>query len=371
MKQRQLGEDEPQTGRSPGKRRTSESSEQADRIAAQAPTVDDEEAAVDQTADDYGDDEPIDEAEEQRRLSAGLAKTRSGFVARLGRVFRGKQIDESLLDDIEEVLFTADIGVKTSQQLLEAVRKQLSKKQLKDSSEIIARLKEEALVLLDKPQATPFDPARAKSKPYVLLVVGVNGVGKTTTIGKLAAQLKARGLSVLLAAGDTFRAAATEQLVIWGERTATPVVGGKEGADPASVIVDALRKAKADGADVVIADTAGRLHTKISLMDELQKVRRAIAKQVDGAPHETWIVVDATTGQNAITQARQFGEALELTGVVLTKLDGTAKGGVILGICNELSLPVRFVGIGEAVADLRTFDSQRFADALFDEESGS
>jgi fused signal recognition particle receptor len=296
-------------------------------------------------------------------LLPGLARTRSGWIAKLGSLFAGrKQIDPELIGEIERVLLTADIGVKTSMKLLEELRASLTRKDLQDAdamwSFLRSRCKE--LLTVGKPGLD-----LAAARPFVLLVIGVNGSGKTTSIGKLAAQLRASGKSVLLAAGDTFRAAAVEQLEIWGRRVDVPVVKGKEGADPSSVIFDAVKRAQADGVDVVIADTAGRLHTKADLMEELQKVRRVIGKACEGAPHETWLVIDSTSGQNAINQAQIFTQAMQVTGIVLTKLDGTAKGGVIIGIVDQLGIPVRYIGVGEKVEDLRPFDAEEFADALF------
>jgi fused signal recognition particle receptor len=302
-------------------------------------------------------------------LKAGLAKTRGGFIAKIGELFAGKkEVDAATLERLEEVLLTADIGVKTSAKIYDAVRKKLSGAELKDAGAVWAKIREESASALQV-GAPPLDLDQAK--PFVILVVGVNGVGKTTTIGKLAAKYKAQGKKVLLAAGDTFRAAATEQLVIWGQRTDAPVVRGKEGGDPSSVIFDAIKKAQSEGFDVVICDTAGRLHAKTNLMEELQKVRRVAGKAMEGAPHETFIVLDATTGQNAIAQAQAFKEAVALTGIVLTKLDGTAKGGVVLGICDELKIPVRYIGIGEKVEDLREFDADEFVDALYEDADAS
>ena len=303
-----------------------------------------------------------------KTLRSGLAKTRGGFIARLGRLFSGKKkIDEELLGKLEEVLFTADIGVKTSQQLFDALRGELSKSRARRTPTPSGRfIRDESIRILDLPGGGAIDAARAK--PFVILAIGVNGVGKTTTIGKLAAQLQRSGKKVLLAAGDTFRAAAVEQLEVWGQRVEAPVVKGKEGGDPSSVIFDAIKRAQAEGYDVVIADTAGRLHTKVNLMEELQKVRRVCDKARPGAPHETLLVLDATNGQNAISQAQTFKQAMDITGIVLTKLDGTAKGGVILGICDELKIPVRYIGIGERVDDLRPFDPGEFVAALY--ESG-
>jgi fused signal recognition particle receptor len=307
-------------------------------------------------------EEEEEEAEDAAALRDGLARTRGGFVARLGRLLSRKKIDGEILGELEEVLLTADIGPRTAEKLFSAVRGALSRDELGDPEAVWQRLREESGRILSV-DATSVDWGRAR--PFVLLVLGVNGVGKTTTIGKIAAKLVGSGKKVLLAAGDTFRAAATEQLEIWGQRAGAPVVKGKSGGDPSSVIFDAIKRAQAEGHDVVIADTAGRLHTKVDLMEELRKVRRVIDKAQPGAPHETWLVLDSTTGQNAIQQAKMFKEAMEVTGIVLTKLDGTAKGGVILGICDELSVPVRFIGIGEKVDDLREFDPQTFVSALY------
>jgi len=296
-------------------------------------------------------------------LSQGLSKTRGGFIARIGELLRRKQVDAELLNELEEVLLTADIGVKTAQLLFDQVRSTLSQKELKDPDAVWAVIKAESEKLLSV-DAPPLDWGRAK--PFVLLVIGVNGAGKTTTIGKLAAQQIAAGRKVILAAGDTFRAAAVEQLEVWGKRAGVPVVRGKEGADPAGVIFEAIKRAQSEGADVVIADTAGRLHVKAQLMEELQKIRRVIKKADPTAPHETWLVLDSTNGQNAIAQAATFKEMMEITGIVLTKLDGTAKGGVILGIAHELGVPVRYIGVGEKIDDLRAFDARDFVDVLYD-----
>lgn len=298
-----------------------------------------------------------------KALAAGLSKTKAGFISRIGELLRRKEIDQDLFTQLEEVLLTADIGVKTAQQLFEQVRSSLGRKELKDPEAVWAVIKEESQKLLhvDRP---PVD--FAAHKPFVLLVIGVNGAGKTTTIGKLAAQLTEQGRKVILAAGDTFRAAAVEQLEVWGQRAKVPVVRGKEGADPSSVIFEAIKRAQHEQLDVVIADTAGRLHVKEQLMAELQKVRRVIKKADPSAPHETWLVLDSTNGQNALAQAVTFKEAMEITGIILTKLDGTAKGGVILGIAHELGVPVRYIGVGEKIQDLRAFDAEDFVDVLYD-----
>ncbi len=308
-----------------------------------------------------------EDLEEQRRLDVGLAKTRSsGFVSRLGKLFSRKKIDDSLIQELEEVLFTADIGPKTADRLLQAIKTALSKSELDDPSAVWQMLRDESIKILE--QDAP-DVDFAAHEPFVLLVLGVNGAGKTTTIGKLAAKLRGEGKKVLLAAGDTFRAAAVEQLEVWGERAGCPVVRGKDGQDPSSVIFDAIKRGSKEGYDVVIADTAGRLHTKAELMEELKKVGRVCDKAMPGCPHETWLVLDSTNGQNAIQQAIHFKAAMDITGIVLTKLDGTAKGGVILGISHEMRVPIRYIGIGEQIEDLRPFSATAFVSALY--SSGS
>ncbi|HEX9243844.1 MAG TPA: signal recognition particle-docking protein FtsY [Anaeromyxobacter sp.] len=309
------------------------------------------------------------EAEAGRTLAAGLEKTRGGFMARLNALFGGgRPVDEAVLADLEEVLFTADIGVKTATKLLEGARERVRSKELSDPERLKGALRQEIarILALDGADGAgrPLEPGAAR--PWVVMVVGVNGSGKTTTIGKLAAKLRAAGHSVLLGAGDTFRAAAGEQLEVWAERVGAPIVRGKEGADPASVCFETVQRGAAEKIDVVVCDTAGRLHTKAPLMEELKKVKRVIGKAAEGAPHEVLLVLDATNGQNAIAQARQFNEALGVTGIVLTKLDGTAKGGVVIGICDELRIPVRYVGVGEKVADLRPFAASEFVEALFE-----
>ena len=302
--------------------------------------------------------------ETNRELREGLSKTRAGFIARIGELLRRKQIDQDLFPQLEEVLLTADIGVKTAQHLFEQVRSSLSRKELHDPQAVWGVIKEESQKLLTV-DAPPI--GWASHKPFVILIIGVNGAGKTTTIGKLAAQQVAAGRKVMLAAGDTFRAAAVEQLEVWGQRAKVPVVKGKEGGDPSAVIFDAIKRAQSDGTDVVIADTAGRLHVKEQLMAELQKVRRVMKKADPTAPHETWLVLDSTNGQNALLQATTFKEMMEITGIILTKLDGTAKGGVILGIAHELGVPVRYIGVGEKISDLRAFDAADFVDVLYDQ----
>jgi fused signal recognition particle receptor len=301
-----------------------------------------------------------------KALGAALAQTRSGWFSKLSSMLSGqKEIAEVVLEELEAVLFTADIGVRTSQKLMDAVRQGLQSGELRDGDKVKHALRHEIRQILNGVENKPL-AQNPEGSPTVMMFVGVNGVGKTTTIGKIAHQLKGQGQSVLLGAGDTFRAAASEQLAIWAERTHTPIVQGAANADPASVLFEAVQKAKADNIDVVLCDTAGRLHTKVGLMEELKKLHRVLAKACPGAPHEVLLVLDATTGQNAIVQAKQFAEATPLTGIVLTKLDGTAKGGVVIGIANELGVPIRFIGIGEAVEDLRPFDANAFVDALFE-----
>jgi fused signal recognition particle receptor len=316
------------------------------------------------------------EAEAGKTLAEGLAKTRSGFMARLNALLgTGKALDEVALAELEEILFSADIGVHTATHLLESVRQRLARRELADLSKVKAALREEIERILSLGTGGPASDAGhgglpdlppSVPAPQVVMVVGVNGTGKTTTVGKLAFRLKQAGRSVLLGAGDTFRAAAGEQLDVWADRAQAPIVRGKDGSDPGAVLFDAVARAKVERIDVVLCDTAGRLHTKAGLMDELKRLDRTLAKAHGGAPHEVLLVVDATTGQNAIAQARQFHEALGVTGFVLTKLDGTAKGGVIIGICDELKIPVRYVGIGEKISDLKPFDPHEFVEALFD-----
>ena len=308
-------------------------------------------------------------AEDLEALRKGLATTRGGFVARLAKIFGKKQeIDPALLDEIEEVLITADIGVKTANKILGRLRERLERQELSDAGRVWSSIREEALAILGPSPGG----IRLQQQPTVILVVGVNGVGKTTTIGKLASRYHDEGKKVILAAGDTFRAAAVLQLEVWGRRVGCPVVKGKERADPSAVIFDAIKRAQDEGADVVIADTAGRLHTKAPLMDELKKVSRTVNKALGGRdPDETLLVLDATNGQNAIQQAQIFRDAVAITGIALTKLDGTAKGGVVLGIVDEHRIPVRYIGVGERVEDLREFDAHSFVQALFDPDDES
>jgi fused signal recognition particle receptor len=296
-------------------------------------------------------------------LRSGLASTRGGFVARLAKLFGGHQeIDKALLEEIEEVLITADLGVKTTERILAELRDRMQRGELKDESAVWNCIRGQAESILD----VGAGPIRDSGSPAVMLVIGVNGVGKTTTIGKLASRYVAQGKKVLLAAGDTYRAAAVLQLEMWGSRVGAPIVRGPENADPGSVIFEAVRRARDEHFDLVIADTAGRLHTKAPLMEELKKVERTITKVNDGrGPDEVFLVLDATTGQNALQQMKIFGEAMTVTGVVLTKLDGTAKGGIVLGVVDQHKVPVRFIGLGERVEDLREFEPHVFVEALF------
>jgi len=297
------------------------------------------------------------------RLKKGLAKTRETFTNKIEKLIIGyADIDDDLLDELEETLIMSDVGVKTTERLMADVRKGIKKKDINTPEDLKPFLVEKISEIL----STGSDETRiASAGPTVLLVIGVNGVGKTTTIGKLAAYYKEQGKSVMLAAADTFRAAAIDQLQIWGDRTGVPVIRHEEGSDPAAVAFDAVKAAKARSIDVLIIDTAGRLHTKSNLMEELKKINRVIQREIAEAPHETLLVLDATTGQNAISQADLFQKAAAITGIVLTKLDGTAKGGVIIGLKSELSMPVKWIGVGEGVDDLRPFIAKDFARALF------
>jgi len=295
------------------------------------------------------------------RLKEGLTKTRKGFIEKVESIFTGGKIDEETLEELEEILITSDIGTKATAEIMAVIRERAKKGEAKDLDSVKDLLKKEMIEILGGSQPiVVYD-----NKPFVILAVGVNGVGKTTTIGKLASRFQSQGFSVLLAAGDTFRAAGIEQLEIWAERAGTQIVKHQHGSDPAAVAFDAIVAAKNRGIDVVIVDTAGRLHTKSNLMEELKKVRRTIEKAMPDAPHEILLVVDATTGQNALRQAELFNEAIGITGIALTKLDGTAKGGIVLAIKKELGIPMRLIGVGEGIEDLRDFDPKEFVEALF------
>jgi fused signal recognition particle receptor len=299
-----------------------------------------------------------------QRLKQGLSKTHTAIIRRVEELTVGKrEISEDLLERLEEILIGADIGITTMQRLMDAIRWKVSRKELVDPEKIRETLKAEitSILIQDEHELT-IDPA---IKPFVILTVAVNGSGKTTTIAKLAHMFKSQGHSVLLAAADTFRAAAIEQLEIWGSRVGCEVIKHKSGADPSAVVYDALRTAGSRNTSILIIDTAGRLHTKIPLMEEIKKVHRVISKELPSAPHETLLVLDATTGQNALSQAKTFNDKLNISGIALTKLDGTAKGGVIVAICDELKIPIRYIGIGEKMDDLREFNARDFAEALF------
>jgi fused signal recognition particle receptor len=298
------------------------------------------------------------------RMKEAVTRTRENLSQRIEEVVSlGKEIDRATLDDLEATLLGADLGSTTTQEVLGKLRDKADRKQIKNTDELKRLLKEELLAILNAANTRPVE--KVEGTPEVILVVGVNGTGKTTTIGKLSQVFRSQGKTVLLCAADTFRAAAIEQLEIWGQRTGTEVIRTKAGGDPAAVLYDALQAASARHSDYVIVDTAGRLHTKTNLMAELEKMRRTAQRIIRGAPHETLLVMDATTGQNGLQQARQFTEAAGVTGIVLTKLDGTAKGGVVVAISRELGLPVRYVGVGEKAGDLLPFNSKDFVDSLF------
>lgn len=296
-------------------------------------------------------------------MKEGLFKTHQGMVSKIDQLVAGKRkIDDNLLEELEEILITSDIGVKTTQELLGQVTEKVQRRELEDA-DLLKKVLQEQMFHVLRQQEKPLD--FSPSKPFVIMVIGVNGTGKTTTISKLAQKFKGEGKSVLLVAADTFRAAAIEQLEVWGQRVGCEVIKHQSGADPSAVVFDALKAGKARGVDIIIVDTAGRLHTKVNLMEELKKVKRIMARELPNSPHEILLVLDATTGQNAIAQAKMFDKELGVTGIVLTKLDGTAKGGILVGISDELKIPIRYIGIGEKVDDLREFSARDFVDALF------
>ncbi len=302
-------------------------------------------------------------------LDQGLAKTKESVFSKITRAVAGKsKVDDEVLDNLEEVLVTSDVGVETTLRIIERIEKRVSKDKYVNTSELNGILKEEIAALLAENNsgiAVDFD-TQLPASPYVIMVVGVNGVGKTTTIGKLAHQFTKAGKKVYLGAADTFRAAAVDQLVIWGERVGVPVIKQKMGSDPASVAFDTLSSAKANGADVVIIDTAGRLHNKVNLMNELTKIKNVMQKIVPDAPHEVLLVLDGSTGQNAFEQAKQFTKATDVNALAITKLDGTAKGGVVIGISNQFKIPVKYIGLGEGIDHLQVFDRKAFVDSLFE-----
>lgn len=305
---------------------------------------------------------------EKERLEEGLEKTRSSFLGKLSRTIAGKEtVDEEVLDDLEEVLVTSDVGVTTTLEIIRRLEERVRRDRYVSTNELqqMIQLEIASLLLTDAPDRPADFEAPLHNKPHVIMVVGVNGVGKTTTIGKMAHRYKQAGKQVLLGAADTFRAAAIEQLGIWAERADVPIVKQHHGADPAAVAFDTLATANRTQAEVVLIDTAGRLHTKGGLMDELSKVRRVMDRQVPGAPHEVILVLDASTGQNALRQAEEFTRSVDVTGLALTKLDGTARGGIVIGISNEFGIPVKYIGVGEGIEDLQVFDREAFVAALF------
>lgn len=298
------------------------------------------------------------------KFRKGLAKTKAGLVEGINRVVSSaRKIDEELLEELEELLIMSDVGVETAERIIDDLRKKSKESGATDASGIIEKLKEELTELLRS--SVPAKPDMESARPYVISVVGVNGTGKTTTIGKLANRFRADGKKVLLAAADTFRAAAIEQLDIWAKRAGVDIVHTQAGADPAAVVFDAVKAATARQVDILLIDTAGRLHTKSNLMEELAKIHRVLKNQIPGAPHEILLVMDATTGQNGLSQARKFAEAVNVTGIVLTKLDGTAKGGIVFSIIRDLKIPVRYIGVGEQIDDIEEFDPELFVEALF------
>ena len=311
---------------------------------------------------------PEQAAEERRELNAGLEKTKQGLFSKLARAVAGRsKVDESMLDDLEEVLITSDEGVETTVKIIRRIEERVARDKYMNASELQSILRDEIASLLEENHGddASFGVDAREGEPYVIMVVGVNGAGKTTTIGKLAAQLRKAGKKVYIGAADTFRAAAIDQLAVWAERAGATMIRQEMGSDPASVAFDTLKSAKANGADVVLIDTAGRLHNKIGLMNELTKIRNVMSKVIPDAPHEVMLVLDGSTGQNAFEQARQFTQATAVTSLAITKLDGTAKGGVVIGISDQFKIPVRYIGIGEGIDQLKIFDRREFVDALF------
>ncbi len=324
-------------------------------------------AVVEQSAAD----EVATQQKQQEELNAGLEKTKAGFFSKLARAVAGRStVDADVLDDLEEVLITSDVGVETTVKIIERIEERVARDKYMNTAELQQILREEIISLMDEAHATEgnFGLDAKEGEPYVVMVVGVNGAGKTTTIGKLAAQLKKAGKKVWIGAADTFRAAAIDQLQVWADRSGTTMIRQEMGSDPASVAFDTLQSAKANGADVVLIDTAGRLHNKIGLMNELTKIRNVMSKVIPDAPHEVMLVLDGSTGQNAFEQARQFTQATQVTSLAITKLDGTAKGGVVIGISDQFHIPVRYIGIGEGIDQLRIFDRRDFIHALFGDE---
>ena len=307
-------------------------------------------------------------SEDQANLNRGLEKTKKSIFSKITRAIIGKSsIDDEVLDNLEEILISSDVGVETTLKIIDKVQLRVSKDKIMGAEELNFILKEEISSLLDEGDQSIEDFAKYEGEPYVIMVVGVNGVGKTTTIGKLANRFKLADKKVVLGAADTFRAAAVDQLIIWSERVGVPIVQQGMGADPASVAFDTLESAKSQNADVVIIDTAGRLHNKVNLMNELTKIKRVMSKIIPNAPHEILLVLDGSTGQNAFEQAKQFAQATEINALAVTKLDGTAKGGVVIGISDQMKIPVKYIGVGEGINDLKIFDKNQFVDSLFGE----
>ncbi|MEG0807751.1 MAG: signal recognition particle-docking protein FtsY [Alistipes sp.] len=314
---------------------------------------------------------PIQEKAQQEELNAGLERTKSGLFSKLARAVAGRStIDAAVLDDLEEILITSDVGVETTVKIIRRIEERVAHDKYMNTSELQSLLREEITALMEESHGSTanFGLDATPGQPFVVLVVGVNGAGKTTTIGKLAAQLTKAGRKVWIGAADTFRAAAIEQLKVWADRAGATMIRQEMGSDPASVAFDTLTSAKANGADVVLIDTAGRLHNKVNLMNELTKIRNVMSKVIPDAPHEVMLVLDGSTGQNAFEQARQFTQATQVTSLAITKLDGTAKGGVVIGISDQFHVPVRYIGIGEGIDQLRIFDRREFVNALFGDE---
>ena len=306
--------------------------------------------------------------QKKENLDKGLEKTKNSFLSKMARAVVGKsRVDEEVLDNLEEILITSDVGVETTLKIIDKIEARVKKDKVLGVEELNQILKEEIANLLDANTEgeNPFELTKKDDNPYVIMVVGVNGVGKTTTIGKLAHQFKTAGSKVILGASDTFRAAAVDQLVIWAERVGVPIVQQGMGADPASVAFDTVQSAKSQNADVVIIDTAGRLHNKVNLMNELNKIKRVMDKVIPGAPHEILLVLDGSTGQNAFEQAKQFSQATDINALAVTKLDGTAKGGVVIGISDQMKIPIKYIGVGEKIEDLQLFDKKAFVESLF------
>ena len=315
------------------------------------------------------EEQKVQVEEQQKELNAGLERTKTGLFSKLARAVAGRStVDADVLDDLEEVLITSDVGVETTVKIIERIEQRVARDKYMNTSELNGILREEIVNLMDEAHSTEgnFGLDAKEGEPYVVMVVGVNGAGKTTTIGKLAAQLKKAGKKVWIGAADTFRAAAIDQLQVWADRAGATMIRQEMGSDPASVAFDTLQSAKANGADVVLIDTAGRLHNKIGLMNELTKIRNVMGKVIPDAPHEVMLVLDGSTGQNAFEQAKQFTQATQVTSLAITKLDGTAKGGVVIGISDQFHIPVRYIGIGEGIDQLRIFDRRDFINALFD-----